>query len=117
MRPAVTGSTLGIILWGIEVRKWKGPAIYWPPELVADLEKINFENQVFWHRGQLLRVMKGVPVSKVFTGTESKRLKAYGILKRKPGTFRPRMWIVTEEAISCINLKPEISGLDLKPEM
>ena len=92
------------------MRKWKGPAIYWPPELVADLDEINFENQVFYHRGQLLRVLKGELVSKVFTGTECKRLKGYGILERVRDTSNPSWWVVSEEAISCINLKLEIQS-------
>lgn len=98
---------------------YKSRAAWWPPGLIADLEEINFKNQVFWHREQLLRLIGGQRGSTVFSQSERKRLQNYNIIKRVFIYNERRHWIVTEKVRSYLDLKPEISNpdLDLKPGM
>lgn len=101
------------------MRDYKSQAAWWPPELIADLEEINFKNQIFWHRDQLLRLIGGDRGRDLFSQSERKRLKGYGIIRRVSVFEEQVYWVVTEKASSGLDLKPEISNsdLDLKPEM
>lgn len=51
-------------------------------------EELSFRNLVEWHRDDLIRILKGIPASEVFTEYHHRQLIKNGVLHRVPNINR-----------------------------
>ena len=70
-----------------------------------DLEEISFRNLVNSYRDELLEVLGGGDVTKIFTRASRRTLRRHGVLRRgrNPGVYGGSQIIITDEAQEVLN--------------